>query len=75
MTQWALWHLTDPGNYSGHKNNCQKIQPAHAMITKRDFTLRGSCFCEEYRYSVRCQTLTINIQFGQISPFGQMSAH
>ena len=31
--------------YSCHKNNCQKIQPAHYMITKRDFILRGNCFC------------------------------
>ena len=33
---------------NGRKNNCQKIQPAHSKITKRDFILRGSCFCEKY---------------------------
>ena len=25
-----------------------KIWPAHFMMTKRDFILRGSCFCENY---------------------------
>ena len=30
--------------YSRHKNNCLKIWPAHFMITKRGFILRGSCF-------------------------------
>ena len=34
--------------YSHRKNNCQKIQPAHFMITKRYFILRGSCFCDDY---------------------------
>ena len=34
--------------YSRRKNNCQKIQPAHSMITKRDFILHGICFCEQY---------------------------
>ena len=33
-----------------HKNNCQKILPAQSMITKRDFILRGSRFCEKYRF-------------------------
>ena len=37
-------------NYTSHKNNCQKIQPAHSMITKRDSISRGSCFCEKYIY-------------------------
>ena len=37
--------------YTSHKNNCQKILPAHSMITKRDFILRGSCFCEKYSYA------------------------
>ena len=34
--------------HSRHKNICQKIQPAHSMITKRDCISRGSCFCEKY---------------------------
>ena len=34
--------------YTSHKNNCQKIQPAQAKITKREFILRGSCFCETF---------------------------
>ena len=34
--------------YSSRKNNCQKIQSAHSMITKRDSILSGSCFCKEY---------------------------
>ena len=34
--------------YSRRKNNCQKILPAHSMITKHDFILRGSCFWETY---------------------------
>ena len=29
--------------YSRRKNN-----PAQSMITKRDFILRGSCFCEKF---------------------------
>ena len=33
---------------SRRKNNRQKILPAHFMITKRDFILRGSYFCEQY---------------------------
>ena len=40
--------LTLTGRYSRHKSNCQKINPAHFMITKRVFSLRGSCFCEKY---------------------------
>ena len=32
-----------PENYSRRKNNC------HFMITKGEFILRGSYFCEEYR--------------------------
>ena len=35
--------------YSRRKNNCQKVLPTHSMITKRDFILRGSCFCEKYQ--------------------------
>ena len=39
-------------NYTtSHKNNCQKIQPAHTVITKRDFILRGSCFFEKYSFT------------------------
>ena len=34
--------------YTSHKNNCQKKQPAHFVITKRDSILRGSCFCDNY---------------------------
>ena len=34
--------------YSCGKNICQKIQPAHTMITKRDFILRGNYLCEKY---------------------------
>ena len=33
---------------SRHKNNCQKIYPAFSVMTKRDFILRGTCFCEKY---------------------------
>ena len=29
-------------------NCCHKIKPAHSMITKRDFILCGSYFCEKY---------------------------
>ena len=35
------------------KNNCQKIQPAHSMVTKRVFILRGSYFCEKYIHSMK----------------------
>ena len=37
-------------NYTSHKNNCQKIKPAHSMITKRDSISRGSRFCVKYIY-------------------------
>ena len=33
---------------SRRKNNYRKIYSAHYMITKRDFILCGSCFCEKY---------------------------
>ena len=32
------------------KNNCQKISPAHSVITKCDLILWGSYFCEKYNY-------------------------
>ena len=30
------------------KTTARKIHPAHTMITKRDFILCSSCFCEKY---------------------------
>ena len=30
------------------KKNCQKIFPAHSMITKHNLILSSSYFCEEY---------------------------
>ena len=43
---YTLMHCTTAYN-SHRKNNCQKIKPAQYMITKRDFILRGSYFCEK----------------------------
>ena len=33
---------------SHRKNGCQKICPAHFMISKRSIIMHGSCFCEKY---------------------------
>ena len=41
-------NINTPYNYTSHKNNCQKIQPAHFIVTKRVFILRGNCFYEKY---------------------------
>ena len=50
--------------YTSHKNNCQKIQPAQFVITKRDFILRRSFFCE--KYSGR---LKINTNHKKVNPY------
>ena len=34
--------------YSNPKSNCQKIQPAHLMISKRNFILLEGYFCGKY---------------------------
>ena len=51
--------------YSRRKNNRQKIQPAHPIITKRVFTSRGSCFCEKYRVvkyiAIMCALLYMHV--------------
>ena len=39
-------------NYSRGKNNCEKIQPTHTTITKRNFILRGNNFCGTYNLKV-----------------------
>ena len=45
--------------YTPHKSNSpQKQLPAHSMITKRVFILRGSCFCETYSTVVSGQNAT-----------------
>ena len=43
--------------YSLHKNNYQKILPAHTMITNCDFILRGSYFYEKFKYSSTAKQL------------------
>ena len=43
--------------YSHRNDDCQKILPAHFLITKRDFILRGSWFFEKYSLKVHIFTL------------------
>ena len=38
------------------KINCQNIQPAHSMITERDFILRGSYFFASFKSGYKCPT-------------------
>ena len=38
----------DDIHYDCCKNKCQKILPAHSVITKRDFILRNRYFCKKY---------------------------
>ena len=45
---WRWPNILTRKYISSHKNNCQKIEPAHFVITKRDFILSHSCFCEKY---------------------------
>ena len=47
VLQWSL--SAETIQHSQCKINCRIIFPAHTMITKHDFILRGSCFCEKYR--------------------------
>ena len=53
VIQEYLWCYSTNANYSRRKNNCQKIQLVHSIVTKRGFILRGSYFCEKQNQVLR----------------------